>query len=57
MPFIVKSLFVLWGQGAMINRPIGKGENAKPAPLPEAHFRTTNEMLDDFAFWEKRLSL
>ena len=41
------------GQGAMINRPIGKGENAKPAPLPEAHFRTTNEMLDDFAFWEK----
>ena len=38
------------GQGAMINRPIGKGENAKPAPLPEAHFRTTNEMLDDFAF-------
>lgn len=37
------------GQGAMINRPIGKGENAKPAPLPDAHFRTTNEMLDDLS--------
>lgn len=46
---IVRSL----GQGAMINRPIGRGENAQPAPLPKAHFRTTNEMLDDFAFWEK----
>ena len=44
------------GQGAMINRPIGKGENAKPAPLPEAHFRTTNEMLDDFAFLGKDLA-
>lgn len=43
---IVRSL----GQGAMINRPIGRGEDAKPAPLPKAHFRTTNEMLDDFAF-------
>ncbi len=40
----------------MINRPIGKGENAKPAPLPEAHFRTTNEMLDDFAFLGKDLA-
>lgn len=38
------------GQGAMINRPIGQGENAQPAPLPKAHFRTTNEMLDEFAF-------
>lgn len=43
---IVRSL----GPGAMINRPIGRGEDAKPAPLPNAHFRTTNEMLDDFAF-------
>lgn len=43
---IVRSL----GQGAMINRPIGRGENAQPAPLPKAHFRTTNEMLDEFAF-------
>lgn len=43
---IVRSL----GQGAMINRPIGHGEFAQPAPLPEAHFRTTNEMLDAFAF-------
>ena len=34
----------------MINRPIGGGENAEICPLPEAHFRTTNEMLDDFAF-------
>ncbi|MBM7636548.1 PolC-type DNA polymerase III [Streptococcus saliviloxodontae] len=43
---IVRSL----GQGAMINRTIGRGENAQPAPLPKAHFRTTNEMLDEFAF-------
>ena len=43
---IVRSL----GQGALINRPIGKGEGAKPAPLPQAHFRATNEMLDEFAF-------
>ena len=43
---IVRSL----GPGAIINRPIGRGEAAKPAPLPDAHFRTTNEMLDDFAF-------
>ena len=43
---IVRSL----GQGAMINRPIGRGEAAQPAPLPKAHFRTTNEMLDEFAF-------
>lgn len=43
---IVRSL----GQGAPINRPIGRGENAQPAPLPKAHFRTTNEMLDEFAF-------
>ena len=34
----------------MINRSIGRGENAQPAPLPKAHFRTTNEMLDEFAF-------
>ena len=40
----------------MINRPIGKGENAQPAPLPEAHFRTTNEMLDEFAFLGKDLA-
>ncbi|MBF0843972.1 hypothetical protein IR117_05090, partial [Streptococcus danieliae] len=33
-----------------INRPIGYGEKAEPAPLPQAHFRTTNEMLDEFAF-------
>ena len=38
------------GQGAMINRTIGHGEHAQPAPLPKAHFRTTNEMLDEFAF-------
>ncbi|KGR72441.1 PolC-type DNA polymerase III [Streptococcus phocae subsp. salmonis] len=43
---IVRSL----GQGAMINRTIGRGEGAKPAPLPKAHFRTTNEMIDEFAF-------
>ena len=43
---IVRSL----GQGAMINRTIGHGEAAQPAPLPKAHFRTTNEMLDEFVF-------
>ena len=43
---IVRSL----GQGAMLNRTIGHGEAAQPAPLPKAHFRTTNEMLDEFAF-------
>ncbi|GGE37192.1 PolC-type DNA polymerase III [Streptococcus himalayensis] len=43
---IVRSL----GQGATINWTIGHGENAQPAPLPKAHFRTTNEMLDEFAF-------
>lgn len=43
---IVRSL----GQGAMINRTIGHGEATQPAPLPKAHFRTTNEMLDEFAF-------
>ncbi|MFS1664369.1 PolC-type DNA polymerase III [Streptococcus sp. zg-JUN1979] len=49
---IVRSL----GQGAMINRNIGRGENAKPAPLPKAHFRTTNEMLDDFSFLGEALA-
>lgn len=49
---IVRSL----GQGAMINRNIGRGEHAKPAPLPKAHFRTTNEMLDDFAFLGEELA-
>ena len=43
---IIRSL----GAGAMINRTIGHGENAQPAPLPKVHFRTTNEMLDAFAF-------
>lgn len=43
---IVRSL----GQGAMINRTIGRGEGAQPAPLPKAHFRTTNEMIDEFSF-------
>lgn len=44
------------GQGAMINRPIGHGEMAQPAPLPKAHFRTTNEMLDEFAFLGEALA-
>lgn len=34
----------------MINRTIGRGENARPAPLPKAHFRTTDEMLTEFSF-------
>lgn len=49
---IVRSL----GPGAMINRTIGHGENAQPAPLPKAHFRTTNEMLDEFAFLGEELA-
>ncbi|MCJ1977359.1 PolC-type DNA polymerase III [Pseudolactococcus paracarnosus] len=43
---IVRSM----GPGAMINRPVGRGEHAMPAPLPDVHFRTTTEMLDAFAF-------
>jgi len=27
----------------MINRTIGHGEAAQPAPLPKTHFRKTNE--------------
>ncbi len=38
------------GQSSMMNWTIGSGEDAQPAPLPKAHFRTTNEMLDDFNF-------
>lgn len=49
---IVRSL----GQGAQINWTIGRGENAQPAPLPKAHFRTTNEMLDEFAFLGNELA-
>jgi DNA polymerase-3 subunit alpha (Gram-positive type) len=44
------------GQGAMINRPIGNGEHAMPAPLPEAHFRTTAEMLDEFSFLDPEVA-
>lgn len=40
----------------MINRTIGHGEHAQPAPLPKAHFRTTNEMLDEFAFLGEELA-
>lgn len=43
---IVRSL----GLGAEINWTQGHGEHAKPLPLPEAHFRTTDEMLDIFNF-------
>lgn len=43
---IVRSL----GQSSSINWTIGHGEQAQPAPLPEAHFRTTDEMLEAFAF-------
>ncbi|MDR2976073.1 MAG: PolC-type DNA polymerase III [Streptococcaceae bacterium] len=42
---IVRSL-----AGAEINWTQGHGEDAKPLPLPKAHFRTTDEMLKDFAF-------
>lgn len=38
------------GQSSMMNWTIGSGEDAQPAPLPKAHFRTTNEMLDEFSF-------
>ncbi len=44
------------GQGAVINRTIGHGENAQPAPLPKAHFRTTSEMLDEFSFLGEELA-
>lgn len=44
------------GQGAPINWTIGHGENAQPAPLPKAHFRTTSEMLDEFAFLGESLA-
>lgn len=44
------------GQGAPINWTIGNGENAQPAPLPKAHFRTTSEMLDEFAFLGESLA-
>jgi len=40
---IVRSL----GQGAMINRTIGHGEAAQPAPLPKAHFRTTKIVIEN----------
>ncbi|KAA7916415.1 hypothetical protein E4767_25435, partial [Salmonella enterica subsp. enterica serovar Lubbock] len=30
-----------------------RGEHAKPLPLPEAHFRTTDEMLDEFSFLDE----
>lgn len=43
---IVRSL----GQGAMMNWTVGQGEHARVVPLSKAHFRTTNEMLDEFAF-------
>ncbi|MDR0298647.1 MAG: PolC-type DNA polymerase III [Streptococcaceae bacterium] len=42
---IVRSLV-----GAEINWTQGHGADAKPLPLPKAHFRTTDEMLEDFAF-------
>ena len=38
------------GPGAPINRPVGRGEHAMPAPLPDAHFMTTDEMLAAFKF-------
>ncbi len=46
---IVRSL----GQGAEINWTQGHGEHARPLPLPEAHFRTTDEMLDAFSFLDE----
>ncbi|CAM3186350.1 PolC-type DNA polymerase III [Lactococcus hircilactis] len=47
---IVRSL----GLGAEINWTQGHGEHAKPLPLPEAHFRTTDEMLDAFHFLDEK---
>jgi len=49
---IVRSL----GPGAEINWTQGRGENAKPLPLPQAHFRTTAEMLEEFAFLGEELA-
>lgn len=48
---IVRSLV-----GAEINWTQGHGEDAKPLPLPKAHFRTTDEMLNDFAFLGQELA-
>ncbi|KLK95388.1 PolC-type DNA polymerase III [Lactococcus lactis] len=47
---IVRSL----GLGAEINWTQGHGEHAKPLPLPEAHFRTTDEMLEAFSFLDEK---
>lgn len=38
------------GPGQEINRPMRMGDVEKVISLPEVHFRTTNEMLDEFAF-------
>ncbi len=50
---IVRSL----GPGAEINWTQGHGEHAKPLPLPEAHFRTTDEMLKAFSFLDEKTAL
>ena len=49
---IVRSL----GPGAEINWTQGHGEHAKPLPLPEAHFRTTDEMLEAFKFLDSKVA-
>ena len=40
----------------MINRPLVREKMRNLLPLPEAHFRTTNEMLDDFCLFRKDLA-
>lgn len=40
--------------GAEVNRPVTIGENKIVVPLPKVHFRTTNEMLDEFNFLDPK---
>ncbi|MFV0556347.1 MAG: PolC-type DNA polymerase III, partial [Lactovum sp.] len=42
------------GKGAEINRRMGRGEYAQPLPLPKVHFRTTQEMLEEFSFLDEK---
>lgn len=46
---IYREIIIRSNPGLEINRPIHHDSN-EPAPLPEAYFRTTDEMLQDFSF-------
>ena len=53
--FTVKLLSVVWDRELWLTE-LSVIEHAQPAPLPKAHFRTTNEMLDEFAFLGEELA-